>query len=143
MVLTWVGSLPSGATQAPLNHFSVPGSAPSAIPAEQLGLVADLRRGAGDGGRASRRGARVEAVADAEAIGVGGHDLDVQRRDAELVGHQPGVVGLAPVGLGGEAQHHLAGRVDAQEDCSVGLAGHHRLSLSSLAAAVAARRRRS
>ena len=79
----------------------------------------------------------------AEAVGVGGHDLDVEGGDAELVGDELRVLRLAAVGFGGEAQHHLAGRVDAQEDCSVGLASHHRLSSSSWVAAVAAMRRRS
>ena len=68
--------------------------------------------------------ARVVAVTDAEAVGVGGHDLDVERRDAELGPDELRVVGLAAVGLGGQAQHHLARRVHAQEDGSVGLVSH-------------------
>ena len=68
------------------------------MPGQQLGLVADLRGGAGDGGRRPVGRARVEAVADAEAVGVGGHDLDVERGDAELVGDELRVLGLAAVG---------------------------------------------
>ena len=73
----------------------------------------------------SAGGARVEAVADAEPIGVGGHDLDVERGDAELGGDQLRVVGLPAVGLGGQAEHHLPGRVNAQKHCSIGLVSHH------------------
>ena len=53
-----------------------------------------------------------------------GNHLDVERGNAELGGDQLGVIGLALVGLGGQAEHHLAGRVNAQEHCSVGLVSH-------------------
>ena len=43
---------------------------------------------------------------------------------AELVGHQPRVLGLVAVGLGGQAEHHLAGRVHPQEHRSVCLIRH-------------------
>jgi hypothetical protein len=43
---------------------------------------------------------RVVAVALAEAVGVGGHDLDVERRHAELPGHELRVLRLLAVGLG-------------------------------------------
>ena len=50
-------------------------------------------------------------------------------RDAELVGDELRVLGVLPVGLRRQAEHHLAGRVHAQKDCSVGLVSHgsHRL----------------
>ena len=41
---------------------------------------------------------RVEAVADAEAIGVRRHDLHVERGHAEVVGDELGVAGLLAVG---------------------------------------------
>jgi hypothetical protein len=63
-------------------------------------------------------------VTDAEPVGVHGNDLDVERRDAELVGDELRVLAFLPVGLGGQAEHHLAGRVHAQKDCSVRLVGH-------------------
>ena len=68
--------------------------------------------------------ARVEPVAGAEAVLVGRDDLDVERRDAELGGDELRVVALVAVGLGRQAQHHLAGRVDAQEHRAVGLVSH-------------------
>ena len=65
------------------------------------------------------------------------------RNGAWAVGDQLRVLGLAAVAVGGQAQDHLAGRVDAQEDCPVGLACHHRLSFSSLVGAAPAMRSRS
>src|SRR3954469_19524922 len=65
---------------------------------EQAALVADLRGGAGDrGGGAARRGG-VVAVAVAEAVGVRGHDLDVERGDAELAADELRVLALVAVG---------------------------------------------
>ncbi len=84
-----------------------------------LPLALDDRR------RRALRRARVEAVTDAEPVGVRGHDLDVERRNAELGGHELRVLALLAVGFGGQAEHHLAGRVHAQEHRSVGLVGHH------------------
>ena len=85
-------------------------------------------------------------MTDAEAVGVGGHDLDVERRDAELVGDELCVLRLVPVGLGRQAEHHLAGRVHAQEDRPVRLVRHRCISsrlvvvASSLVGVLAARR---
>ena len=76
------------ARRAADEHAVVPasdsGGASSATPASSCALArifaVALAIAAGDAvGRA-----RVEAVAGAEAVGVGGHDLDVERRDAEL-----------------------------------------------------------
>ena len=69
-------------------------------------------------------GARVVAVTVPEAVGVGGDDLDVQCGHAELVRDELRVLGLVPVGLGRQAQHHLAGRVDAQKHRSIRLVSH-------------------
>ena len=63
-------------------------------------------------------------MTDAETIAVGRDDLDVERRDAELGGDLTGVFGLAAVGLGGQAEHHLARRMHAQEHRAVCLVGH-------------------
>src|ERR671919_127375 len=68
---------------------------------QQARLGADLLGGAADRrGRAGRRGG-VEAVARAEAVLVGRHDLDVERRNAQLLGHELRVLRLVAVGLGG------------------------------------------
>jgi hypothetical protein len=64
-------------------------------------------------------------VPHAEPVGVGGDDLDVERRDPELARDELGVLGLPAVGVGREAEHHLAGRVNAQEDRPVGLVRHY------------------
>ncbi len=63
-------------------------------------------------GRAIGR-ARVVAMTDAEPVGVRGHDLDVERGDAELAGDELCVLRLLPVGLGRQAQHHLSRRMHA------------------------------
>ena len=74
--------------------------------------------------------ARVVAVAGAEAVGVGGDDLDVERRDAELARRRARAYSrLLAVGVGGQAEHHLAGRVHAQEHRAVGLVSHSLLLL--------------
>jgi len=63
-------------------------------------------------------------VTNTEPVRVRSDDLDVERRDAELVGDKLSVLGLLPVGLGGQAEHHLAGRVHTQKDRSVSLVSH-------------------
>ena len=68
---------------------------------------------------------------DAEPVGVGRHHLHVERGHAELLGHLLGVLALPAVRARGEAEHHLAGRVDAQKDRSIGLVRHYRFSSSS------------
>ena len=143
IVLTWVGSLPSAATQAPLNHCSVSGSAPSAMPASSWALSRIFAVALEIAAGVPSDGLVLKPWPIAEAVGVGRHDLDVEGGDAELVGDELRVLRLAAVGVGGQAQHHLAGRVDAQEHRAVGLVSHHRLSSSSWVAAVAARRWRS
>ena len=66
----------------------------------------------------------------AETVQVGGHDLDVEGGHAELIGDQLRVAGLVAVGLRGQAEHHLPGRVHPQEDGSICLVSHE--STSSL-----------
>ncbi len=63
-------------------------------------------------------------MADPEPIRVRGNYLDVERGDSERIGHGLGVCALLAVGLDGQAQHHLAGRMHAQEDRSVSLVSH-------------------
>ena len=48
-----------------------------------------------------------------------------EREYAELVGDHLRVLPLVAVGIGGQAEHHLAGGVHAQEHRSVGRVGHH------------------
>ena len=124
-VLTCVGSLPSPPTQAPFDQVSVSGAAPSAMPASSCPLSRILAVALAIAAGAPAGRARVVAVPDAEAVGVRRHDLDVERRDAELVGDELRVLRLLAVGVGGEAEHHLAGRVHAQEDRSVRLVSHY------------------
>ena len=121
IVFTCVGSLPSAPTHAPFDPRERLGRGVERHAGEQLRLRADLLGRADDRGRRAVGRARVVAVADAEPVGVGGDDLDVERRDAELVGDELRVLRLLPVGLGGQAEHHLAGRVHAQEDRPVRL----------------------
>ena len=47
-----------------------------------------------------------------------------ERRYAQIVADELRVLRLVAVGLGGQAEHHLARRVDAQEDRSVCLVRH-------------------
>ena len=123
------------ATNAPLSHLRLSGSAPSATPASSCALSRIFPAALTTAASVPAGRARVEPVSLAEAIRVGGHDLHVERWHAELTGHQLRVALLVAVGLGGQAEHHLSGRVNAQEDRAICLVSH---CSSSLARAVGA-----
>src|SRR5436305_211833 len=89
-------------------------SVPAAT-ARELALLLDLGAGVADRLRRPLGRARVEAVALAEAIGVGRDDLDVQRRDAELVRADLGVLPFLAVRIRRQAENPFARRMNPNE----------------------------
>ena len=123
IVFGWAGSALE--TNAPSSQLIVSGEVSSAAAASSRALarIFPVALWIAAGVCADRRG--VVAVTGSEPVLVGRHDLDVERRDAELGGDELRVASLLAVGLGGQAEHHLAGRVDPQEHRPVRLVGHH------------------
>jgi len=127
IVLAWSGT-PDGA-KAPSDHCRVSGAESNATPASSWALarifpVVEVIAAETPGDGLVLKPWPVPNRARAEAVGVGRHDLDVKRGDAQIVGNLPGVVGLVAVRLGGEAEHHLPRRVNPEKHRAVGLVGH-------------------
>ena len=110
---------------------------PRAHAGQQLRLVPDLAGGAEIAADVPADGAGVVAVAVTEPVGVGGDDLDVERGTPSSSATSC-AYGLLAVGLGRQAQDHLAGRVHPQEHRAVSLIGHGWISPPRCAARMSA-----
>ncbi len=104
----------------------------SADAGEQLRLRADLARSRwrSPSGTPSD-GLVLKPWPEPKRFSSAGTTLTSSARYAELGGDELGVPALVAVGLGRQAQHHLAGRMDAQEHRAVGLVSHSPVPFSS------------